>query len=621
MTFTDAECRIFARRELVRVSTWAERHLIVPDGPYAGARYRKDVNPYLAPIMDAWALPEVEEILVCGAPQTGKTLCMYGCLCFAIAMRQGPRMVAMPDDDMMIKVVEAKLKPMFRKTKPIATLLQKIRSNRIDFSDTTKLYLSSAASPSQRATISVQDLFLDEEALFRQFVGQGVPVTDFKERTRSYSYKRKIMRISKPVGDESCSIWADLELMDEVRDFMCMCPACGTMQVLAEEHIITEHKVQDPVRVERERLGRYRCPHCKLHWSDYMRDQAVARGSWQARESVHAPRRIGYHLPAILSSAVSLSEIAATNLRLKLTDEADQHQAYANGMWARPYKPVIVKTSEDVVLQLCDKDLPARTVPEGYVAVTIAVDMQKRGFWYMVCAWTPRLDCTVIDYGRLKEWADVRAQVFDTSYPVQGSDDMAYVWRGALDTGGGKSENDFVSRTEEACDFITRYGDGVLHAVKGASHRQLNPVQWTLRERKPQSRTPIPGGMKLFLLDADYLKSWAASRMNPQSRQPLRLHRDCEESLAKQLTAEELVRERGKRVWKKKRKDNHYFDCLYMNMACVHASWTPSLTRLAGDMDEEPAAQTAAVSQAEARALPAEAPQSPASKPERASLW
>ena len=77
--------------------------------------------------------------------------------------------------------------------------------------------------------------------------------------------------------------------------------------------------MKDPVRVRREKLGRYRCPHCAYHWTDYARDQAVARGRWEADNPLPSPHRVGFHLPAYLSAAVSLSEIRAAQLELEKT--------------------------------------------------------------------------------------------------------------------------------------------------------------------------------------------------------------------------------------------------------------------------------------------------------------
>ena len=40
MRLSEGERAVFARPPRMSVSEWAVRHLIVPDGPYAGARYR-----------------------------------------------------------------------------------------------------------------------------------------------------------------------------------------------------------------------------------------------------------------------------------------------------------------------------------------------------------------------------------------------------------------------------------------------------------------------------------------------------------------------------------------------------------------------------------------------------
>ena len=582
MRLTDGERAVFARPPRMSVSEWSVRHLIVPDGPYAGARYRRDVNPYLPGITDAWGLPRVEEVIVCGAPQTGKTLALDACLAYSVARRPGPKMLGMPDDGSASKVIEAKLKPLLRRTRPTGRKLRGFKAGKVLFPDGA-VYIASAAAASDRATISVKDLYLDEEGLYRSISGQGDPLTDFRERTRSYSYARKIMRVSKPVGGEESSIWRDLATVDELREYYVVCPACGVSQVMREEHVIAEHNVKDPVRVRREKLGRYRCPHCRYHWNDYARDMAVARGEWRSEQPDAGARSIGFHLPAVLSSAVSLSEVAAARLTAEASDDPAIIQGYDNGIWARPYKPVVAATEAETVLSLRDPDLAPRVLPAGYVALSAGIDMQKRGFYYVVCAWTDKLACAIVDYGRLYDWEAVE-KFCETLYPAEGADDGALMplWRVAIDSGGTKGEdNEAVTRGEECIRFVAEHGQDLLMATKGNAHAQTPPVKWTLQERTPHKRIPIKNGLRLYLLDTDYFKRLVTARMSPEARQPLRLHRDCGEDLAVQLTAEELVRDAsGRQSWRRKRRDNHYFDALCMATACVHPSWTPSLGRM-----------------------------------------
>ena len=478
--FTPGERHVFRRRAHIPLSVWAARNLIVKDGPYAGGRYRRDVNPYLAGIMDTWSMPGVKEVAVCGSAQTGKTLVMHAALAYCIDMRPGPRMLAMQDDDAIGKVVANKLVPMFRASPPVRAQLGKVRNTRISFRDGTNLFMASAQSQGQRASISIQDLFLDEEALYKQIAGQGVPVEEFRERTRSYEHKRKILRVSKPIGGDECSIVQALEECDEVRHYFVRCPACGSYQIMTEEGLVMTEKTASPQEVERRKLGRYKCSICKFLWSDHLRDQAVARGRWEAENPVPSPRRIGFHLPAILSKAVSLSEIMAAKMRAEASDSPVVKQQYANGMWAMPFRAVELETTEDLILQHRDPDLEPLKVPGDAVALTAGIDVQKRGFWYVVKAWRPDLSSAVIDYGRLTDWDSVHA-LMETRYDYEDNSPNAgkslAIWRAGIDSGGTRTDEDVVSRTEEVYTFVRRHGAGRLFACKGASHESHTPVR------------------------------------------------------------------------------------------------------------------------------------------------
>ena len=580
LRFTAGERHVFRRRAHIPLSVWAARNLIVKDGPYAGGRYRRDVNPYLAGIMDTWSMPGVKEVAVCGSAQTGKTLVMHAALAYCVDMRPGPRMLAMQDDDAIGKVVANKLVPMFRASPPVRAQLGKVRSTRISFRDGTNLFMASAQSQGQRASISIQDLFLDEEALYKQIAGQGVPVEEFRERTRSYEHKRKILRVSKPIGGDESSIVQALEESDEVRHYFVRCPACGEYQRMTEECLIVTEKAASPQEVERRKLGRYKCSCCKFLWSDHLRDQAVARGRWEAENPVPSPRRIGFHLPAILSKAVSLSEIAAAKMRADASDSPVDKQQYANGMWALPYRAVELETSEDVILKRRDPELEPLTVPGDAVALTAGIDVQKRGFWYVVKAWRPDLSSVLIDYGRLTDWDSVHA-LLETRYEYEADSPNAgkslAIWRAGIDSGGTRTDEDVVSRTEEVYTFVRRHSRGRLFACKGASHESHTPVRATSIDRLPSSRVRIPGGLWLYLLDTHYFKSLIFARLEPDARQPMTLHRKTDEAFASQLAAEALVRDRnGKHVWVRKRRANHYLDCCMMADACVDGSWLPS---------------------------------------------
>lgn len=579
--FTAGERDIFRRLPPMKVSDWAAQHLIVPDGPYANNKWRREVAPYASGIMDAWGEPGVVEVAVCGAPQVGKTLVMYGCLGYAIHRRRGPRMLAMPDDGALAKMLEQKLKPLLRKSEPLRKLVRKFKASGaigVHFRDGTTLHLASAQSPSQRASISIMDLFLDEEDMYKAVSKQGLPVVDFLERTNSYKHKRKIMRVCKPVGDEKSSIHRAWEDADERRVYEARCPACGAFQQLEEVGIVRTVQDADWQRIRREKLARYRCASCAYLWSDHMRDMAVRAGRWRALEPVPNPERIAFHLPGVLSRSVGLSEILAAKIQADATDDAKVKQAYKNGYWAEPYKAVVKQTPASQVLTLRDPALPARTVPRGFRALTCGIDMQKHHFWFTVYAWTPGMECVLVDYGRLRDFSDITA-LLDTSYPLEDRPGLSMpIWRVGLDTGGGRTDDDILTRTEEAYLYLRGLPQGRLFATKGASRAMPIPVTWNVLDRMPRSRAAIPGGIMLYSFDTGHFKSIVHARLQPDAAQPIRLHAETEQSYADQMTAERQVRDKNDHlVWERIRKDNHYLDCTGIAFACAHPSWTPSL--------------------------------------------
>lgn len=589
--FCEAERRVFARREKLTVSQWAGKYLIVQDGIYRGSPLRLDVSPFLRGPMDAYSRPGVREVVVCGSLQVGKTLLLYACLGWSMDYRPGIKMLAMPTRESRDRVVEKKLRPMLQGSPVLRRMVAKYRRENILLKDGTSIELATAESPSQRASITVQDLFVDEEDLYSRS-GDSSPLEDFKGRTRSYGDFAKIIRACQPKGDESSSIWTGItRQVDQLMCYEVVCPACRHQHLMDVDRIVVPDGETDPRLIRSRKLARYRCPHCRYLWSDHARDLAVASGHWrpyvwtgaafEPGPDVRDARSIGFHLPAVLSRFVSLSDLAARRILAGSDDPAQQRQ-YHNDDLGMPWSPVELQTDVDRLLELRDPHLPPRTVPHGAVALTCGIDVQKRGFWYLVRAWMPTMASYVIDYGYLGSWDDVQALVFDTCYPVQGPDgsdvgERMPIWRACIDSGGTETEGVYT-RTEEVYMWVRANGCGVVHACKGASRPQAAPVRWVVRERMPHNGRPIPGGLRLYLIDSGAFKTTDMGRMlNQDSRQPLRFHAGADETLASQLSAERMVRKNGNLVWVRERKDNHLLDCLVLSAAAADASWTPSL--------------------------------------------
>lgn len=620
LAFTESERRIFAARETLLCATWAAKNLIVQDGLYAGSPLRLDVSPFLAGPMNAWSVPGIQEVIVCGSLQVGKTLFLYACLGWSMDYRPGVKMLAMPTKESLLRAVDRKLKPLLRGSPVLRRLVDRYRTVTILLRDGTAIELASAESPAHRATITVQDLLVDEEDLFST-AGQSNPLEDFRGRIRSYGDYGKIARSCQIKGGDDSSIWrgitkeAELLLCYEV-----ICPACRSQQLMDVNNIVIPGGEKDAKVIRSRRLARYRCA-CNYHWSDHARDLAVTGGDWHpyryrqddgfvridgpsysdllrrwSSGRLDTPKSVGFHIPAVLSRFVSLSHIASRRITAHAGDDPVAKRQYYNDDLALPYTPVEIVADDKRILELRESWLPPRTVPHGAVALTCGIDMQKRAFWFLVRAWMPNMSSYIIDYGTLENWEHVGTLAFETYYPVlppvestpeSVTGEVMPIWRVGLDSGGTETEGVFT-RTEEAYMWVRANGAGIVHACKGASHAQAATVRRVIRERMPHNGRPIPGGLPLYMLDTGTIKTMEFSRLlNPENSQPLRLHADCGQDLAEQLSAEQQVRKHGKLVWERRGGANHLLDCLMLSGACADATWTPSLPHYVLQLKQE----------------------------------
>jgi len=597
-TFTPAERMVFRKKENLTVSQWAERHRVVTNGPMTG-KWRNDVTPYLVEPMDTIGLPWVRRIILCFAPQTGKTQVAFNFLCYAIDQDPGPAMYVMPDEKITKRISRRRIIPMFRGSPRIAALMSEraddTTATAVHFQNGTDLMMAWATSAAELSSESIRYLIRDELDKFPEFSGKEAdPLALAEIRTNAYPYTKKIIDLSTPTTDSGYIGKAIEQEADEVRDFHVPCPVCNDEQPLVFGRgadgvggIVWPQKCRDPREVAHRKLARYQCRACGMLWDDYLRNEAVQRGRWVARKADpdHRAVSVGFHLPSWYSPFVSLSDAAAAFLRGQ--DDPQKLMVFVTQHAAEVWRETIIPKKESGVLEH-KTDLPAGVVPPEAVALTCGIDVQKLGFWFVVRAWAEDLTSWLIQYGYMTSWADIEALVFNTRYPVQGSEETMGIWRAAIDTGGGETADNEWTRTEEIYQWIRSQRPGVIYGTKGASHIRslgLKRIKITKIDQLPRSNKPIPGGLELRLLDSAQYKAllhWRMERKEGES-QRFYLHADTGIDYAQQILAEELARDRkGKTYWKQRSRSNHLLDAECLAASCADSEWLPSLKMMAG---------------------------------------
>lgn len=590
IVFSPHERLVFKAKENITVSQWAARHRFVAKGPSIG-RWTNELTPYTVQPMDTFNLPWIRKIYLCWAPQVGKTQVALNCLLYAIDQDPGPAMYVMSAEHTAKKISRRQIIPALRQSPRIAALLSDraddVSTKAVVFKNGMDLMMAWATSAAEMASESIRYLFMDEPGKYPPFAGKEADPFSLAEiRTNAYPHTKKIMYFSTPnvAGDAFSNALEDD--VDVSYRYHAKCPFCKTHQLMEFDSIHWGGH-RDYRTVQRKKLARYTCTSCGMDWNDAYRDDAVREGIWVPDKEILRPASVAFHLPSWYSPFISLSDVAESFL--KGLQDPTKLQAFVTQHKAEPWQEVVEQKDEKKILEL-KNSLSSGVVPRDTVALTAGIDMQKVGFWFVVRAWTSDLTSHLVHYGSLSHWSDVETLVFGTRYPVEGSTETMGIWRAGLDTGGGRSEFEDWSRTEEAYQWLRSIPKGVVFGIKGASRPQIQRVKKSVIDKWPGKNIPMPGGLELRIIDTDQFKGlihWRMTRKGEES-QRYSLNADTGIDYASQILAEELRKGRkGVAKWIRTRKDNHLLDCEVYAAACADGEWAPSLAFLAKNERKE----------------------------------
>ncbi len=608
-----------------RASAWCEQHRIVTLSSRPG-RWKNATTPYLAGIMDASFHPAVRRIVICAAPQTGKSESVYNCIAVAIDQDPGPVLMVYPDEKTSDDNCADRIQPMIRKSPRLRSYMTGIED---DFGKKgiklvhMPIYFGWARSASSLANKPCKYAINDEVDKYPETTGrkETTPILLTQARLTTYIGQEKHWLLSTPTV-ENGPIWKEY-LGAQVRfDYWVVCPFCRTRQQMVFAQIKWRHQQtpaadgrchsEDPERIEAEGLAWYECPHCGAAWNEYDRDLAVRAGGWRERVGVDPeaetapppglgleeclkrkrPAKIAFHIPSWLSTFVPFGKVAASFLRG--IGDIQEFKDFCNKHKAEPWRPAVVSKSQaEVLAARCD--LPPQTVPERAIALTAGVDVQQHGFWFAVRAWAPDLTSWLVHYGFLATWEDVERLLFETAYPaaVDGGRPMR-IFRACVDTGGSRKFEDMTMTEETYFWLIKNRGRGgvALWGTKGSS----TPLPGMLSLGKGIVSTPagkkLPGVIRLLSVDTAKAKDQYHFRLKLASREGTRdlpgaafLHDGVGLDYVAQILAEEKqADDKGREIWVNVHgRPNHLLDADCLAGACVEMEFPGGGLRLIAD--------------------------------------
>lgn len=569
------EMEVWRQKEPLNVSQFATKYRKVTLGAHRGD-WDNSVTPYLVKIMDTYNLPWVQDIVIKGVPQSGKTNAWINMHLFAIYYRGGNvKYVMLPKEALATKISKDRLIPIYRMCEPIAKKLSAnpddTASKRIAFRDGTVVYPIWGSSPAEISSFPSDDTVADETDKNDDLAGKETNALTLLEKRTTTFRRPKRIKCSSPGAADSL-IDKAFEDCVEQNDYRVKCPHCGEPQKMKETNLIYPGQMTldgkrveaDPKQVMNDKLARYRCEGCAVLWTDLDRDRAVRLGDWFPRQQVDRPMSVGFEIDAFICPDISLSEYAAAIIKANsgdLSSQIDLDNAYR----AKKYEPERKDRKEDHILARRDEHLPRGVVPQDSSCIILSADTQQNGFYYQFIAfgWGMPLQPTMIDHGFVESFDSLKllaARDFD----MQGTTQKGRAVAAFIDSGGGT--NPFKpkhSRTREVYDFCIL--NPFFRPVKGArtmqspwsvSHVEFYPSQ----EGK---KIPLPVMLNLYRVNVTIYKDELSGKLNINPGDPgaLRLHAGSEAEF-KGYSAQMCAEYRDDRgYWEcPKNKDNHHWD-------------------------------------------------------------
>jgi len=610
VSFSPGEKKTLRRKKKIRASVWAERHIVLPDDSPRPGPWKNITARYLAGIMDASFYPSVEEIIVCAAPQVGKSQCVANCIGYVADRVPGNVLFVFPDEKEAGTYSKDRIQPMLVDSPRLRSYLtgeaDDLATMRIKLQH-LKIYFAWATSAARLSQRPLPYGVIDEEDKNPATVGkkESGPTELVRKRMRNFPGKRKLWRLSSPTI-EGVGISKGLnEDAEVIFDYWVKCPDCKDLHKMDFKQIKWPGGSDaDPKTVLREGTAYYECPDCGAVWDDLTRDMAVRKGEYRAREenrpakepagkkeeigkrkedsrpsdiptlspslslenylAAHNPRVIGFHVPAWLSPFVTLSECAAAFLK-GIQDKSPAKTAlkdFQNGYAAKPWKVYQKERSEDRILLLRD-DRPRGRVPSGNVVAGLVagVDTQDYGFWYRIRAFGYGGEALVKESWGIREGYvttfEALEQVLwtDTYMDAEGN---RYVVNLVIQDALGH-------RTSEVYKFCIKNRGRVFPSF--GRDKMAQQYTWTNLEYFPGTKKPIPGGLKGINVNTKYFKDELAGLLEVAPSDPGAWHENSEFSFdwARHMTAE-FVNEKG--IWEcPDGKDNHIWDCAVLCLA------------------------------------------------------
>ena len=378
------------------VSEWADQHRVLsPRASAEPGRYRTDRTPYMREIVDALSpMHPVRRIVVMKSAQVGFTEGGNNWIGYVIHHAPGPMLAVQPTVELAKRFSRQRIEPLIAESPALRERVKPARSRDAGNTVLSKefpaglLVITGANSAVGLRSMPARYLFLDEVDAYPPSADEeGDPVALAEARTRTFSWRSKVLLGSTPTIHGLSRIEREYEATDQRRYFV-PCPHCGEMQWLKFERLRWDKGKPETVH--------YECASCDGRIEEHHKTAMLEAGEWRPTADPQDPGTIGFHISALYSPVGWLSwENIARLWEAATTDEAKR--SFKNSVLGETW----VETGEAPDWQrLYERREPWQigTVPNGGLFLTAGADVQKDRIEVDVWAWGRGLESWLVDH-------------------------------------------------------------------------------------------------------------------------------------------------------------------------------------------------------------------------------
>ena len=567
---------------------WLEANVTaIPDSPMPGP-FRSERTPWIAEALRIAADPETRLLTILASIQSGKSLLARLLSCYVIANQPGPTMILQATDAEAKDFSIRYLRPVWNNCPPVKAKFKNDdmeRSTTSDF-DRMTIYCRGIHNETNLQRLSLRYVIADE-----CWMAPPGHLAEASARVTAFGWMGK--RIFMSQGGVDGQEFHQLHESTDMRDWNMCCPSCGHLQpwTWSQVKFPDDSKVNDEwdlIRVSQNTT--YECVSCKARLPDTnaTRQEANSKGKFVSTKPSSNASYVGLHWNSM--ATMSWGELAVMMIKAKesIEEYGDEEplRIFIQKRLAEKFEeqPDEIKTEAkpgDFVMGAdweheggFVKGRPTvfhaitpeqRTEPDFVRMRFMGVDVQKRGFYWVIRGWSGDGRSRLVDCGYCFAWSQIKE--IHTKYQVH-------------------SANVFIDSGYQPDDVLQACAANGWVATRGD---QRNEFAWRVKtpaglktELRPYSAPVVEAvgnkRVKRFYFSNLRLKDVLAALIK---RGKHMIPKDVSDEYKEQMKSEKrTIGTNGKPFWDPIAKDNHFWDC---EVICI----LPALAwRLTGRAEE-----------------------------------